>query len=137
MHNQRAMRAVFATLAFVAGCSTITLRPVQRDHAIRKAEVSSKLGVDEPTLNATLAADQAECDALDASVTKWTVLSLVAGGLAGGSGLTTIITDNQITRYVIGGVGIGVAVLTPVFAFMSASYSQKYARRCAINTGGK
>lgn len=124
-------------LWWLTGCAALSLRPVQRDHALRKAEVSQKLGVDAPIIDGALAADQAECDALDGKVTGWTATSVVLGAISGGGGLTTVLTDDTTARYVVGGVGIGVAVLTALSAYLATSYSQKYARRCAVNLGGR
>jgi len=118
------------------GCGTLSLRPVQPDHALRKAEVTQKLGVDAPTLDTALAADSAHCNALDNTVTGLTATSIGLGVLSGGSGLTALLTD-AVPQKATGGVTLGLAVLTSTFAYLTTSFSQKYTRQCAVNVGGK
>lgn len=123
------------TLVLLSGCS-VSLRPVQRNHALRIAEVTERLGVDQPTLNAALANTQTQCDSLDAKVTAWTATTVVAGVLGGGSGVTSIFTEST-PRYVVGGVGVGLAAISALSAYLSVHYSQAYARLCTVNTGGQ
>lgn len=120
----------------LAGCGTLTLRPVQTNHALRKAEVSQKLGVPEETVNAAVAADQAECDALDNKVTGFTATTVVLSILSGGSGVTSIFTD-QTPRYATGGVAVGLAASSALFTYLSTQFAQRYSRRCAVNMGGR
>ncbi len=122
--------------AILSGCSALSLRPVERNHALRKAEVTQKLGVDEETVNAAVAADQAECDALDNKVTGFTATTVVLAILSGGSGLTSVFTDNT-PRYAIGGVGVGLAAGSGLFTYLSTQFAQRYSRRCAVNLGGR
>ncbi len=126
-----------AALAALLCCGCLSLRPVQRDHALRKAEVSVRLGVDSPAIDGALAADQAECDALDGKVAGWTAVTVVGGVLGGGGGLTTVLTDDPTARYVVGGLGIAVAAVTALGAYMATATSARYTRRCAVNMGGR
>jgi hypothetical protein len=128
--------AAFLSFFLLASCS-ISLRPVQKDHALRRVEIIQKLDVDPVRLDSTLAADKTECDALDGKVTAWTGVSIASGVLAGGGGLTSILTDDSVARYVVGGVGLAVAVVTAVSSYLSTSYASKYSRTCAVNMGGK
>lgn len=123
-------------LALLAGCSSISLRPVNPDHHARKMELTQRLGVGEELLNATLAADQAECDKLDNEVTGFTAATVVIGVLGGGSGLTSVFTDST-PRYATAGTSVGLAAFSALFAYLSTSFAQKYARRCAVNAGGR
>ncbi len=132
------MRTGWLGLVLLAfGCGSLTLRPVQTNHALRKAEVSQALGVEPQRIDAALQEDQAACDKLDGQVTGWTAVSVVGGALSGGSGLSTLLTDDATARYAIGGVVIGVAAVTAFSAFWTTHLGQKYARRCAVNLGGR
>lgn len=128
--------AAIAVALALSGCAGFSLRPVQRNHALRLAEVRERLGTDDARLAAMLASTQAECDALDAKVTGWTATTVVAGVLGGGSGVTSIFTEST-SRYVVGGVGVGLAAVSALSAYLSVHYAQGYARRCAVNTGGQ
>ncbi len=119
----------------LTGCGGITLRPVQRDHAIRLAQVRALLATDDAHLSVAVSNTKEECDDLDGKVTAWTATGAGLGVLAGGSGLTALFTDST-PRYVTGGVGAGLAAFTAVATFLSTHYAQNYARRCAVNTGG-
>lgn len=119
-----------------SGCSSLTLRPVNANHWMRKTEVMARLGVDETALNQLLPAEQAACDKLDGQVTGWTATALVVGVLSGGSGVTSIFTDST-PRYVVGGVGVGLAATAALAAYMSTTLAQNYARKCTVNTGGR
>jgi hypothetical protein len=119
----------------LAGCGSLTLRPVQRDHALRMAQVKEMLGTDDAHLSVMVVNSQAECDALDTKVTAFTASSVVAGVLGGGSGVTSIFTEST-PRYVVGGVGVGLSALTALTAYLTVRYSQLFARRCTVNTGG-
>lgn len=127
---------VLASLLFLVGCGTLSLRPKNPDHFARRAEVAQKLGVDPLVVDAALAADKAACDKLDNTVTGFTATTVVLGVLSGGSGLTSIFTDNT-SRYVTGGIGVGLAASTALFTYLATTFSQKYARNCAVNLGGK
>lgn len=130
------MRAVAVALLLLAGCGGLSLRPVNPNHVQRKAEVTGRLGIDEPNLNQVLQADQVECDRLDNRVLGWTATSIVLGVAGGGSGVTAMFTEST-PRYVTGGIGVGMAALTALSAYMSTQYAQRYARRCTVNLGGK
>ncbi len=125
-----------AAFFFLAGCGTLSLRPVQPDHALRKAEIVQKLGVDAPTLDTALVLDQKQCDSLDNTVTGLTASSIALGVLTGGSGLTALLTD-AVPPKATGGVTLGLAVLTSTFAYLTTAFSQTYTRKCAVNLGGK
>src|SRR6185369_13816949 len=98
------VRLAATALLLLSGCAALSLRPVQRDHALRKAEITARLGVDSLAIDATLAADREECDALDNKVTAWTGVSIAGGILAGGGGVTTLLTEDGVARAVVGGV---------------------------------
>lgn len=130
------MRALLACLLCLTGCTGLSLRPVQRNHALRLQEVQEKLGVGAERLNTALAYTQAQCDATDTKVAVWTGTGVVSGALSGGSSLTSIFTGSP-ARYYVAGAGLGMSVLTAFSAFMSNHYSQIYSRRCTVNTGGQ
>jgi hypothetical protein len=129
------MRVVVVWL-FLTGCGSLTLRPVNPDHAARKLEVTGKLGIDEVNLDQVIKEDKAACDALDNKVIGFTATAVTLGVLGGGSGLTSIFTENT-PRYAIGGVGVGLAALTALFSYLSTQFASKYARQCAVNVGGR
>ena len=130
------MKLLVLTLLVCTGCGTFSLRPVQRDHAKRIAEVKERLGVDDAHLGGMLATEQAECDALDNKATGWVATTIVAGVLGGGSGLTSVFT-NDTPRYVVTGTGIALAAVSALSAYMGSHYAQRYSRECAVNVGGR
>ena len=86
------------------------------------------------------ASDPANCAALDRNVLGWTGVSIASGILSGGGGLTSLLTDDNVARYAVGGVGLGLAVVVGVSSYLSTSYSQRYVQECTVNTsnaGGK
>lgn len=129
-------RVMLTLLAALSGCGSLRLRPVNPDHKARKAEVTQMLTTDENTLNAALKAEQAECDSLDNKVLGWTATTIVAGVLGGGGGVTSILT-NDTPRYVVGGLGVGLAAVSALSAYLSTQYSSRYSHRCTVNTGGR
>jgi hypothetical protein len=128
------VRSLVAAL-LLAGCGHFSLRPVQRDHAIRVAEVKERLGTDDAHLSVMIANTQDQCDSLDAKVTGFTATSIVVGVLGGGSGVTSIFTEST-PRYVVGGVGVGLAAMSALTAYLTVHYSQEYAHKCTANVGG-
>jgi hypothetical protein len=128
--------AVATALVFLGGCGTLTLRPVQTNHALRMSEMTYKLEVPRETLNATIENTQAQCDVLDSRVMGWTGTSIASGILGGGSGLASVFTETT-PRYVVGGIGVGLATLAGISAYLSTAYAQKFARRCTVNVGGR
>lgn len=130
------MRTALVLFFALSGCGSLTLRPVNPDHHARKVEVSERLGIEEPKLDQTLLAEQAECDSLDNKVLGWTATVVVAGVLSGGSGVTSLFTE-QVPRYVVGGVGVVLAAVSALSAYLSTQFAQRYARRCTVNTGGR
>jgi hypothetical protein len=119
----------------LAGCGSLSLRPVQQDHVVRMAQVKEMLATDDAHLSVSLASSQVECDAIDARVTAFTASSIVVGVLGGGSGVSSLFTE-ATPRYVVGGVGVGLAAMSALTAYLTVHYAQLYARRCAVNTGG-
>lgn len=119
----------------LSGCGTLTLRPMQRNHDERMAEVRARLNTDDAHLSVMLASTQEECDSLDARATGWTASSVVVGVLGGGSGAASLFTDST-PRYVVGGVGVGLSAVSALSAYMSVHTAQQYARKCSVNTGG-
>ena len=115
----------------------IRLRPTNRDHNARKAEVAQQLQTPEAKVDDALKANQDECDALDTKKLGWTVTGAISGVLAGSGGLSTILTDNQIAKYVVGGLSIVVGVVGAAATIMIPHYSALYSHNCTINTGGK
>lgn len=129
--------AVLFVLFFlgVSGCGAITLRPVQRDHALRMAQVRQVLATDDVHLNAALTDTQAQCDALDTEVTVLTSLTTGAGILAGASGVSAIFTSST-PRLAVSITGAILAVIGGAMPPFTASASQRFTRRCTVNTGG-
>lgn len=132
----RTIRLFPTILCLLSGCSSLSLRPVNPDHVARKAEVTRRLGIDETNLNQVLKDDQQACDKLDRTVMGWTGTSVAMGSLAGGSGVTSLFTEST-SRYVVGGLGIGLAAFAAVSAYLSTAYASKYSRQCTVNTGGR
>lgn len=126
---------VAGLLSLLPGCGTLTLRPVQHDHALRMAEVRTKLETDDARLAVMLAYTQAQCDSLDSTVTGVTAGSLGVGALAGASGLSSIFTTNT-PRLAITITGVVLAVATPVMGYVSTNLAQRFTRKCTVNTGG-
>jgi Zn-dependent alcohol dehydrogenase len=123
-------------LLLLTGCGTLRLRPVNLDHRARKLEVTQTLSTDEERLNTALKAEQSECDSLDNKVMGWTATTIVAGVLGGAGGVTSLLTDNT-PRTVTGSVGVGLAAISALSAYLSTQYAQRYSHRCTVNTGGK
>lgn len=128
--------AIVLGCLFTTGCASLSLRPVQPNHALRKAEVAQKLGVDQATIEAAVTADAATCNRIDNTVTGFTATTVVLGVLSGSSGIASIFTD-QTPRYVTGGIGVGLAASTALFTYLSTQFAQRYARQCAVNLGGR
>lgn len=129
------MKPLLAIL-LLSGCGSLTLRPVNPDHHARKVEVSARLGVSEPKLDQTLQAEQVECDTLDNKVLGWTSVTILGGVLSGGSGVTSMFTADT-PRYVVGGIGVALAAISALSAYLSTQYASRYAHRCTVDTGGR
>lgn len=120
----------------VSGCGGLRLRPDNRNHAERKAEVTQRLNTDPTSLDAVLKAEQQECDSLDNKVLGWTATTIVAGVLGGSGGVTSLLTDST-PRWVTGGIGVGLSALSALSAYLATQYSARYSHRCTVNTGGR
>lgn len=129
------MRLLILAL-LLSGCNTITLRPRQRDHVQRLLEVQGRLGVDSLRLNSMLADTQEQCNALDTKVTALTATSISLGIAGGGSGVATLFAPTT-SRYITGGISLGVAMVTAGTSYASTHEAQRYARECAVNVGGQ
>ncbi|MEO9196782.1 MAG: hypothetical protein ABI445_24250 [Polyangia bacterium] len=74
------------------------------------------------------------CASLDNKAVGFTAASIGFGVLAGGAGLSSVLTDST-PRVVVGSVGVGLAVGSGVFTYLSTAFSQRYARGCTTTTG--
>lgn len=75
---------------------------------------------------------QAQCSKLDHQQMGWTTASIVFGGLSGAGGLTSLaVSDNQIVVRVMGGMSMGVTILSGVSVYYASIYTQRYVRQCA------
>ncbi len=77
-------------------------------------------------------AQRQQCAALDAKPMGWNVATIIAGGLSGASGLTSIVVpDNSAVVYSMGGVAIFVTVFGGIAAYLQSAYTQRFCRLCA------
>lgn len=81
----------------------------------------------------TSTADEMQrCASLDSKQLGWNVASITLGGLAGGSGLTTLaVPDNKTLVYAMGSVSVVVTVGAAVSAYLASHYTQQFCRQCA------
>lgn len=85
-----------------------------------------------PNADESLAAQQAACAKLDSQQMGWNVAAIVAGGLSGASGLTTIaLPSNQDVVYAMGAVSVVVTIASAVSTYVAAHYTQLFCRQCA------
>jgi len=108
------MRQLFL-LIFLSGCGSLTLRPAVSHNMM---------------LGATALGTPVECDRMDSKYVGWTATTIVAGVLSGSSGLGSIFTEST-PRYVVGGVGAGLAAITALSAFIGTHYAQRFTRLCS------
>lgn len=108
------MKALFLLVA-LSGCSNVTyLRPTPLDAP----------------------ASREECDAKDRRAVGWMAAAGALGGTSLTGGVTTILLDNGVPRWAIGGVSLALSVMGSVAGYMATSSAQAYAKRCTVNTGG-
>lgn len=76
----------------------------------------------------------ATCAKLDNDVVGLTAASIGIGVLAGGAGLSSVLTDST-PRIIVGGTGVALAVGSGVLTYLSSTYAQRYARGCTTPSG--
>ena len=108
------MKRLICALAVLTACSDVhfSLKPDSSLDHMRK-----------------LTLETPECVALDNKNLGWMATSVVAGVLGGGSGVTSLLTDNT-PRYVVSSVGIGLSALAALSSFLSTQYAARYTRQC-------
>lgn len=107
--------AATAAIMFLQGCGSISMLPRPR-RIVGDARVEA-------------VAVSPACMALDRDVAGFTATSIALGALSGGSGLGSLFTSST-SRYVVGGVGVGLGTFGAVFAYLSTYFAASYARQC-------
>ncbi len=86
-----------------------------------------------PTLrgdsSATALPDEATCADLNRDAVAFSATAAGLGVLAGGSGVSSVLTSST-PRYVVGGVGVGLATMSAVFTYLGSAYSAEYSHTC-------
>lgn len=79
-----------------------------------------------------MADQQAACAKLDKQQMSANIASITLGGLAGASGLTSIVVpDNKAVIYAMGGLSMIVTIGSAVSAYVASQYTQRFCRQCA------
>lgn len=107
-------------LSLLPGCNAFSLLP----HPARPVGTHLMIGV--PVASA-------RCDALNTDVIALTATSVGFGVLSSGSGVTSLFTSST-SRYITGGVGIGLALFSGVFTSLSASFAANFTQECTTPT---
>jgi hypothetical protein len=73
------------------------------------------------------------CQSLNRRVIGFTATSVGLGAAGGATGLSSIFTGST-NRYATAGTSVGLAILAPIFAYLSNVESQAYTRSCTAET---
>ena len=108
------MKRLTILLALLTACGDIhfSLKPDSPLDRMRKISVESPA-----------------CVSIDNKSMGWGAVSVIAGVLGGGSGVASVLTDN-VPRYVISSVGVGMATISAVASFLATQYATRYTRQC-------
>jgi hypothetical protein len=88
-------------------------------------------------LSTSVQATEAQCASIDNKFVAWTVTSVTAGAVGGGSSAVLALTTNNTARYTIVGTTVALSGLTAAAASLAATYSKRYTDQCTVNVGGK
>jgi hypothetical protein len=77
--------------------------------------------------------DDTTCSHIDNAVIGWTATATAMGALGGAGGVSNLFTADT-SRYIVGGVSVGVSTFGAIAAYLSTAYAQKYVRSCTTSS---